>query len=124
VIKHADQKSLLQIAKELVDLSNKVRAGKASADELKGSTFTITSLGNVGGLFAMPIINYPEAGILGVYKIQEKPIVQNGQIVVGKTMALSLSLDHRIVDGAVGAQFCNSIIDRLKNPAKLLLENF
>jgi pyruvate dehydrogenase E2 component (dihydrolipoamide acetyltransferase) len=124
VIKHADQKSLLQIAKELEELSGKVRANKASPEELKGSTFTITSMGNLGGLFAMPIINYPEAGILGVYKIQEKPIVQNGQIVVGKTMTLSLSLDHRIVDGAVGSQFCTAIIERLKNPAKLLLENF
>jgi pyruvate dehydrogenase E2 component (dihydrolipoamide acetyltransferase) len=124
VIKHADQKSLLQIAKELVELSDKVRAGKATADELKGSTFTITSMGNLGGIFAMPIINYPEAGILGVYKIQEKPIVQKGQIVVGNMMTLSLSLDHRIVDGAVGSKFCSAIINRLANPAKLLLENF
>ncbi|HVJ65388.1 MAG TPA: dihydrolipoamide acetyltransferase family protein [Bdellovibrionota bacterium] len=122
VIKHADQKSLLQIAAEINDLSARTRAGKASADELKGSTFTITSMGNIGGLFATPIINYPEVGIMGVYKIQEKPIVKNGQIVVGKTMHLSLSLDHRVVDGAVGGYFCNAVIERLQNPARLLLD--
>jgi pyruvate/2-oxoglutarate dehydrogenase complex dihydrolipoamide acyltransferase (E2) component len=122
VIKNADQKSLLEIAREINELSAKVRAGKATSEELKGSTFTITSMGNVGGLFATPIINYPETGILGVYKVQEKPIVQNGQIVIGKTMHLSLSLDHRVIDGAVGGYFCNAIIERLQNPARLLLE--
>jgi pyruvate dehydrogenase E2 component (dihydrolipoamide acetyltransferase) len=89
---------------------------------LKGSTFSITSMGNIGGLFATPIINYPEVGILGVYKVQEKPIVKNGEIVIGKTMHLSLSLDHRVVDGAVGGAFCNAIIERLANPSRLLLE--
>lgn len=122
VIKNADQKSLLEIAREINELSAKVRAGKATGEELKGSTFTITSMGNVGGLFATPIINYPETGILGVYKVQEKPIVKDGQIVIGKTMHLSLSLDHRVIDGAVGGYFCNAIIERLQNPARLLLE--
>lgn len=122
VIKHADQKSLLEIAQEIADLSERTRAGKASAEDLKGSTFTITSMGNVGGLFATPIINYPEVGIMGVYRIQEKPIVRDGQIVVGKTMHLSLSLDHRVVDGVVGAEFCNAVIARLAQPARLMLE--
>jgi len=123
VIKHADQKSLLQIAKEMIELSNKARAGKASKDELTGSTFTITSMGNIGGLFATPIINYPEVGILGVYKIQKKPVVKNDQIVVGQTMNLSLSLDHRVIDGAVGGYFCNEIISYLKEPVKILMES-
>jgi pyruvate dehydrogenase E2 component (dihydrolipoamide acetyltransferase) len=122
VIKNADRKTILQIAQEINDLSAKVRAGKATADELKGSTFTITSMGNIGGLFATPIINYPEVGIMGVYKVQEEPLVQNGQIVIGKTMHLSLSLDHRVVDGAVGGYFCNAVIERLQNPARLLME--
>ena len=122
VIKHADKKTLVQIAQEMADLSNRARAGKLSSDELKGSTFSITSMGNIGGLFATPIINYPEVGILGVYKVQEKPVVKNGQIVIGKTMHLSLSLDHRVVDGAVGGLFCNAIIERLNNPARLLME--
>jgi pyruvate dehydrogenase E2 component (dihydrolipoamide acetyltransferase) len=122
VIKHADKKTLLEIAAELKTLSDKVRAGKAGPDDLKGSTFSITSRGNIGGLFATPIINYPEVGILGVYKVQEKPIVKDGQIVIGKTMHLSLSLDHRVVDGAVGGAFCNAIIERLANPSRLLLE--
>lgn len=122
VIKHADRKSLLQIAQEINDLSAKVRAGKATGEELKGSTFTITSMGNIGGLFATPIINYPEVGIMGVYKIQEKPLVQDGQIVIGKTMHISLSLDHRVVDGAVGGYFSNAVIERLQNPARLMME--
>jgi len=122
VIKNADQKSLLDIAAEIQTLSEKTRNGKATSDELKGSTFSITSMGNVGGLFATPIINYPEVGIMGVYKIQEKPIVKDGAIVVGKTMHLSLSLDHRVVDGVVGAEFCNAVIARLSNPARLMLE--
>ena len=122
VIKHADKKTLLEIAHEMTELSNKVRAGKAAPDDLKGSTFSITSMGNIGGLFATPIINYPEVGILGVYKVQEKPIVQDGEIVIGKTMHLSLSLDHRVVDGAVGGYFCNAIIERLQNPTRLLMD--
>lgn len=122
VIKHADKKSLLEIAHEIQSLSDKTRAGKASGEELKGSTFTITSMGNVGGLFATPIINYPEVAIMGVYRIQEKPIVKNGQVVVGKTMHLSLSLDHRVVDGVIGAEFSNAVIARLSNPARLMLE--
>lgn len=122
VIKHADKKSLLQIAHEIQTLSAKTRAGKATSEELKGSTFSITSMGNVGGQFATPIINYPEVAIMGVYKIQEKPVVKNGQIVVGHTMTLSLSCDHRVVDGAVAGYFCNAVIDRLANPSKLMLE--
>lgn len=122
VIKHADKKSLLQIAHEIQTLSAKTRAGKATSEELKGSTFSITSMGNIGGLFATPIINYPEVAIMGVYKIQEKPVVKNGQIVVGHTMTLSLSCDHRVVDGAVAGQFCNAVIDRLANPSKLMME--
>ena len=122
VIKHADKKSLVQIAREINELSEKVRAGKATSDELKGSTFSITSMGNIGGLFATPIINYPEVAIMGVYKVQEKPIVKNGQLAIGKTMHVSLSLDHRVVDGAVGGYFCNAIIERLANPARLLME--
>lgn len=122
VIKNADQKSLIEIASEINSLSEKTRQGKASPDELRGSTFTITSMGNLGGLFATPIINYPEVGIMGVYKIQDKPLVEKGQIVIGKTMTLSLSLDHRVVDGAIGAHFCNAVISRLKNPAKLMME--
>lgn len=122
VIRNADQKNLLQIAQEIVELSGKVRAGKVTSEELRGSTFTITSMGNIGGLFATPIINYPEVGIMGVYKIQEKPLVDNGEIYVGKTMHISMSFDHRVVDGAVGGYFSNAIIERLQNPARLLME--
>ena len=122
VIKHADKKSLLQIAQEIQTLAEKTRTGKATSDELKGSTFTITSMGNIGGVYASPIINYPEVAIMGVFKIQNKPVVKNGQIVIGNTMNLSLSCDHRVVDGAVAGMFCNAVIDRLAHPSKLMLE--
>jgi len=122
VIKHADKKTLLEIAVEMAELSQKARDGKATKDELSGSTFTITSMGNIGGLFATPIINYPESGILGVYKVRDVPVVKDDQVVPGKMMTLSLSLDHRVIDGAVGGHFCNALIKRLQNPAQLLME--
>ena len=91
-------------------------------EDLSGSTFTITSLGAQGGLFATPIINFPEVGILGVHQMKQKPVVKDGQIVIGEVMLLSLSFDHRIVDGHVGAAFAYDIIGYLENPDKLFLE--
>ena len=91
-------------------------------EDLSGSTFTITSLGTQGGLFATPIINFPEVAILGVHQIKQKPVVKNGQIVIGEVMLLSLSFDHRIVDGHVGAAFAYDVIAYLENPEGLFLE--
>jgi pyruvate dehydrogenase E2 component (dihydrolipoamide acetyltransferase) len=91
-------------------------------EDLSGSTFTITSLGAQGGLLATPILNFPEVGILGVHRIKERPIVKDGQIVIGDVMLLSLSFDHRIVDGHVGAAFAYDVIGYLEDPDKLLLE--
>lgn len=122
VVKHADRKSLLEIAKDIDRLGNDAKAGKAKPDDLSGSTFTITSLGAQGGLFATPIINFPEVGILGIHQMKEKPVVKDGQIVVGSVMLLSLSFDHRIVDGHVGAAFAYDIIGYLENPDRLFLE--
>ncbi|HSQ63508.1 MAG TPA: 2-oxo acid dehydrogenase subunit E2, partial [Polyangiaceae bacterium] len=82
----------------------------------------ITSLGADGGLFATPIINFPEVGILGVHRIKERPVVKDGQIVIGHVMLLSLSFDHRIVDGHVGAAFAYDVIGYLENPDRLFLE--
>ena len=87
-----------------------------------GSTFTVTSLGAQGGLFATPIINFPEVGILGVHRIKERPVVKNGAIEIGEVMLLSLSFDHRIVDGHVGAAFAYEIIAYLENPDSLFLD--
>ncbi len=122
VVKEADRKSLLEIAREIDRLGTEARAGKSKPADLSGSTFTITSLGAQGGLFATPIINFPEVGILGVHKIKERPVVKDGQIAIGEVMLLSLSFDHRIVDGHVGAAFAYDIIASLENPDALFLD--
>ncbi len=122
VVKDADRRSLLDIAREIERLAAATKAGKATMDDLSGSTFTITSLGQKGGLFATPIINFPEVGILGIHQMKEKPVVRDGQIVIGDVMLLSLSFDHRIVDGHIGAAFAYEIINYLQNPDRLFLE--
>jgi pyruvate dehydrogenase E2 component (dihydrolipoamide acetyltransferase) len=122
VVKDADRKSILDVARDVDRLAHDARAGKAKLDDLQGSVFTITSLGAQGGLFATPIINFPEVAILGVHQMKQKPVVRDGQIVVGDVMLLSLSFDHRIVDGHVGAAFAYEIIGYLENPDKLWLE--
>ncbi len=122
VVKDADRKSVLDIARDIDRLSAEARAGKAKLEDLQGSTFTITSLGAQGGLFATPIINFPEVAILGVHQMKQKPVVRDGQIVVGDVMLLSLSFDHRIVDGHVGAAFAYEVIGYLENPDRLWLE--
>jgi pyruvate dehydrogenase E2 component (dihydrolipoamide acetyltransferase) len=122
VVKGADRRSILDIAREIERLSTDARAGRSKLEDLQGSTFTVTSLGARGGLLATPIINYPEVGILGVHQIKSKPVVKDGQIVVGDVMLLSLSFDHRIVDGHVGAEFAYEIIGYLEQPERWLLE--
>jgi len=122
VVRDADQKSVLQIARDIQRLAEGARQGKLSAGELSGSTFTITSLGKQGGLLATPVLNHPEVGILGVHRIKQRPVVRDGQIVIGNVMNLSLSLDHRIVDGHVGAAFAYDLIAYLEQPDLLLLE--
>jgi pyruvate dehydrogenase E2 component (dihydrolipoamide acetyltransferase) len=91
-------------------------------DELQGGTFTITSLGQTGGLFATPIINHPEVGILGVHRMRKRPVVRDDQIVIREMMNLSLAFDHRVIDGSVGAEFTYSVIRQLENPELLFLE--
>jgi pyruvate dehydrogenase E2 component (dihydrolipoamide acetyltransferase) len=122
VVKDADRKSLLEIARDIDRLATDAKNGKAKLEDLSGSTFTITSLGAEGGLFATPILNFPEVGILGVHRIKERPVVKDGQIVVGNVMLLSLSFDHRIVDGHVGAAFAYDVIRYLEDPDRLFLE--
>lgn len=122
VVKDADRRSLLEIAREIDRLATEAKNGKSKVEDLSGSTFTITSLGADGGLFATPIINFPEVGILGVHQMKQKPVVKDGQIVIGDVMLLSLSFDHRIVDGHVGAAFAYDIIRFLEDPDRLFLE--
>lgn len=121
VIQNADQLSILDLAREIARLSEAVREGKAKAEELKGSTFTITNIGVIGGLISAPIINYPEVAIMGFNKIYQKPVVWQGEIVARWVCTLSLSVDHRVVDGADAAYFLRHIIQLLENPKRLLL---
>lgn len=122
VVKDADTKSMFTISDEIADLSARTRDMKASADELSGSTFTITSLGKVGGVLATPILNYPEVAIMGVHELKQVPVVKDGEIAIGWRMNLSFSFDHRIIDGYNGALFANTLIKFLENPELLLLE--
>ncbi len=122
VVKDADRRSILDIAREIDRLGTAAKAGAIASADLAGSTFTITSLGSQGGLFATPVLNFPEVGILGVHQIKKKPVVKDDQIVIGEVMLLSLSFDHRIVDGHVGAAFAYEIIGFLESPEALFLD--
>ncbi len=122
VITNANRRSIFGLAGELGRLSAAGREGSISREELNGSTITITSAGSIGGLFATPIINYPELGILGVYKIEDRPVVRDGEIVVRKMTYMSITLDHRIVDGGEAARFMNTMRRLLESPTTLLLE--
>ena len=121
VIQNADQKSILEIAAEIKSIADKAQTSKLAPADLQGGTFTITSLGPVAGTYATPIINWPELGILGFFAIKEKPVVFEGEITIRHMANLALSLDHRIVDGYLGAQFCKKLIEYLENPASMLL---
>jgi len=122
VLRGADRLTVYEIAAELERLTTEARAGKTKREDLGGSSFTITSLGKLGGLFATPVVNYPEVAILGVHQMKRRPVVQGDQIVIGDVMLLSLSFDHRIIDGHVGAAFAADVIQYLESPERLLLE--
>ncbi|KAB1192949.1 2-oxo acid dehydrogenase subunit E2 [Haloferax sp. MBLA0076] len=122
VVHDADRKGMLQIADEMNELVEKARNRKISPGEMRGGTFTITNIGGIGGEYATPIVNYPEVAILALGAIKDKPRVVDGEIVPRKVLTLSLSFDHRIVDGAQGARFTNRIKELLEDPKLLVLE--
>jgi len=122
VVFRADRKNIWTIAGEIRDLAARARDGKLAPHEMRGSTITITNIGSAGGLFFTPVINPPEAAILGTGRIAEKPVVKNGEIAIAPVMALSLSFDHRLVDGATAQGFLNRIKQLLADPELLLLE--
>ncbi len=122
VVRDADRRSLFGIAREIERLAEGARAGRLRPGELSGSTFTITSLGRRSGLLATPVLNHPEVGILGLHRIKKKPVVRDDRIVVGEVMNVSLSFDHRVVDGHVGADFAYAVIDLLEHPERLLAD--
>src|SRR5438876_1518786 len=121
VVHDADRKDLWDLATEVERLSNAARDKKLTLAEVQGSTFTITSLGKEGGIFATPIINWPEVAILGIHKIEKRPVVRNDQIVIRDMMYLSCSFDHRVVDGHIGAAFVQNVRNNLEHPALLFV---
>jgi pyruvate dehydrogenase E2 component (dihydrolipoamide acetyltransferase) len=122
VLRDVDQKPVLEVARELAALAQRVREGKATVQDLRGGTFTITNIGALGGTAALPIINYPEVAILGVARARLEPVVREGQIVPRLLLPLTLTFDHRVADGADGARFATEIVSRLEAPERLLWE--
>ena len=121
VVKNADQKSLVEIEKEIYQLGQKARSGQLSIDEMQGGTFTISNGGVYGSLMSTPILNPPQSGILGMHKIEERPIVISGEIVARPMMYLALSYDHRIVDGKGAVTFLVRVKESLEDPSRILL---
>lgn len=122
VVRDADRRSIFDLSKEVDRLAEAVRNNTATREELTGSTFTISSLGKLGGVLATPIINFPEVAIIGVHKIEEKPAVRNGQIVIRHLMNLSISVDHRLADGWDGAMFLQDVKALLEDPTTMFME--
>ena len=123
VVKNVDTKSLFEVAQDVSSLAEKARGGRLEPADVKGGTFSITNIGSLGGLFSFPIINTPEAAILGVHSIKKRPVVLADDSIVARQMLyLSLSFDHRIVDGAQAAQFTSHLIKLLETPETLLLD--
>ncbi|WP_123535861.1 dihydrolipoamide acetyltransferase family protein [Halosimplex salinum] len=122
VVKDVDSKGLLQLASEANELVSKARERSIAREEMQGGTFTITNFGAVGGEYATPIINYPETAILGLGAIEERPMAIDGEVVARDVLTLSLSIDHRVIDGADAARFVNTLKEYLEDPTLLLLE--
>jgi pyruvate dehydrogenase E2 component (dihydrolipoamide acetyltransferase) len=122
VLRDIDRKPVLEIARELAALAQRVREGKATLDDLRGGTFTITNIGVLGGTAAIPIINYPEVAILAVARARPEPVVRQGRIVPRLLLPLTLTFDHRVADGADGARFATEIVQLLEAPERLIGE--
>jgi pyruvate dehydrogenase E2 component (dihydrolipoamide acetyltransferase) len=116
VVRNCDTRSLDELRADIDALAEKARAGRLSPEELRGSTFTVTSAGKLGGLLVTPLINHPEVGILGVHRIAPRPVVRDGEVVVRPLGNVSVTFDHRVVDGARAAEFALAVIARLEHP--------
>ncbi|MBP9085841.1 MAG: 2-oxo acid dehydrogenase subunit E2 [Kofleriaceae bacterium] len=121
-VRDADKRSIFDTSREIDRLAEAVRTNSATRDDLSGSTFTISSLGKLGGVLATPIINFPEVAIIGVHKIEDKPAVRNGQIVIRQLMNLSISVDHRLADGWDAAMFLQDVKTLLEDPTTMFME--
>ena len=123
VVKDADKLSIVELANAIEDITTRAKENKIELKELRGGSFSITNYGSIGGHFGIPIINYPEAGILGLGRIVDKPVVIDGEIVIRKILPVSLSYDHRTIDGASGARLINTLKELLSDPQMLLLKS-
>lgn len=122
VVNDADRKSIFSISAEINELADKAREGRLAPNEMKGASCTITNIGSAGGQWFTPVINHPEVAILGIGRISEKPVVKNGEIVIAPVLALSLSFDHRMIDGATAQKALNHIKRLLNDPQLLIME--
>jgi pyruvate dehydrogenase E2 component (dihydrolipoamide acetyltransferase) len=123
VVHNVDRKGLLEIATDILDKATKARKGGLTKEDVSGGSFSITNVGSLGGLFSFPIINIPEAAILGVHTIKKRPVVLDDESIVARPMVyLSLSFDHRLVDGAEAVAFTSQLIQMIEDPERLLLE--
>ncbi len=120
VIRNADRKDMIELSDEIADLAARARRRELALEELRGGTCTVTNIGPLGGVFATPIINQPELAIVGLHKIQDRPVVRDGEVVVRKMMYLSVSFDHRWIDGADGARFMTDLVGLVSNPGLLM----
>jgi len=120
VLRDADKKDMVQIAREVADLAARARERRLQLSELRGASFTLTNIGPIGGVFATPIIHQPEMAIVGLHTIKDRPAVVDGQVVARKMMYLSVSFDHRFVDGAAAARFMADLVKMVENPFLLL----
>lgn len=122
VIKDADRLSVFEITQKITEFGLKAKERKLTLEDMKDGTFTVTNFGSISGIYGTPVINYPQAGILGIGRIVRQPVVKDNQIVIGNVLGLSLTVDHRIVDGGDTARFVKQIIDHLADPVSLLME--
>lgn len=123
VVRDADRLSIVDLASAIDDITSRAKENEVALEELRGGTFTVTNYGSIGGYFGIPIINYPEAAVLGLGRITRKPVVEGEEIVIRKILPVSLSYDHRTIDGASGARFLNTLRDLLSDPEMLLLKS-
>lgn len=122
VIRDADRLTIAELTQKITEYSLKARERKLTLDDLREGTFTISNFGSISGIFGTPVINYPQAGILGIGRIVKKPVVKNDQLAIGNVLGLSMTVDHRIVDGGETARFVKCIIDYLSDPISLLMD--
>lgn len=122
VVRDADKKSIVEIAKDMQTLAQQARERSVAPENLKGSTFTVTNIGSLGGTYATPVINWPEVGILGLGKIAQRAVVVDGKIIPRHMMSVSLTFDHRLIDGAQAVRFCNEVLQHLEDPGLFLVD--